>query len=73
MPLIPFLRKGSTRAQKLKLLRITETSWTETSFNGTDEDAAEDCNYKEKGENQFLVNKVANRGLRMYYFIAMNT
>jgi hypothetical protein len=46
LPLIPFLRKGSTRAMKLKLLRITETSRTETSFNGTDDDAAGDCNYK---------------------------
>ncbi len=39
-PLIPFLRKGSTRVEKLKFSRIAETSSTETSANDTDDAAA---------------------------------
>ena len=40
-PLIPFLRKGSTRVEKLRFSRMVETSRTETSASALDADAAE--------------------------------
>ena len=41
LPLIAFLRKGSTRVEKFKFSRIIETSWTETSVNDMDDDGTE--------------------------------
>ena len=39
-PLTPFVRNGSTSAEKFKLLRITVMSLMETSFRGTNEAAS---------------------------------
>jgi hypothetical protein len=59
LPLIAFLRNGSTKVKNFNVSRITDTSWTETSFKDTDEDATEgledvyteDCNYRETGKH----------------------
>ena len=37
LPDTPLLRKGFTRAEKLKFARMTEISWVEISFNATNE------------------------------------
>ncbi len=61
-PVTPFLRKGSTRVEKLSFSRMVETSRTETSASALDDDAAEGVEVAEAFINKGKLHKPMEDG-----------